>query len=578
MPFSRSASGLTRVCEFGAREPTEGLAVFLDEMHRKNNLWNSLVEIDRANRVAVAGIIRTSLDDQIDALRENMTAARKNLKMLRAKAAYTTIEYGLLKHQLSELVREWHSMVAATQFNALEPPAYRQIPVLLFTEPHQLKDIQSQISELAGALRPLYVEAKQRRQMRAVEHKSELDALDNDRKLAAKKAVKESGAHWLNSEEVVNGYELARRAALTTGVQLRFHSWRTEGKISVRYQQGRPADQLFDPGDMRLVVQPMDVAAWVGSRSQRRKLNHTQVKIRCGSNPDGSPIWVTFTALIHRPIPTGAAIRSASLVRRKLGLRYEYRLLLTVRCAMPAEVSIACRPHLSVMLDWMRMEDGALRVASWRDTAGSFGGIILDAGMIGEFEKLDGLQSTTKQYQDAASKAVLELKATTSCEWFNVATDTLAHWESPMRFLKLWRDWKDQRFDGDGSAFELLGTFRERFLHLYPWQCNLRDQLQTHRREIFRIFASDAARRYSQIEIDDRVLVSKGGGQLETNVRKWTRIAAGSVLRNTIKHTAARCGVLVIDGCSSQIDPVPVQTEDLRSFACAGGTQLQGVA
>ena len=561
MPFGRKATGLTRVLEFGAREPREGLPALLDEMHRKNNLWNALVEIEHKHREETAALIRGPLDEHIDAVHTRLSEAKAELKMLRGKAAYTAIEYGCLRHRLGELVREWNSLSASREFTAKEPPAYTQIPELLYTDPEALSSVNKSIQEFSESLKPIYAAAKVARRARIEACKPELTILETRRRFAVKAAVKGSGAHWMNSEEVVKDYEIARKRAMATGLDLRFHSWTTEGKISVRYQHGRPGKEFYDE-DTRLLVQRLDESAWGAARCVRRKMNHTEVKIRCGSNADRSPIWIVFTAYIHRPLAAGVQIQAASLVRRKVGLRYKYRLLVTVRCPEPAQVSTP-RPTLAVTLNWKLNEDRSLQVATWKDSLGAVGNIVLPRSVVGAFDSLDELGAVAQEYQNKAADAVREI-TTDPPEWFKEATKTLAHWESPLRFLRLWREWEGQRFGGDETAFSALGQFRERFLHLYQWQCNLRDQLQLRRREMYRIFAAEAAKKYGTIHIDDRCLVSAGGGQLDTNFRKWTRMAASSVLRSTLKQTFTREGVKV-EAKLSQIEAVLAQTSKPRT-------------
>ncbi len=562
MPFGRKASGLTRVFEYGAREPHEGLPVMLDELHRRHHLWNKLVEIDHKFREDTGKIINTELDGQISTFRETASALRKNIKLLRKKAAYTAIEYGLMKHQLEDLLAQYRTIIRGQEPAPHRVPPYKQIPELLYEDPKLLVKLIKEVKAITEAVKPIYEEAKKRRRERIEANRDILDQMDHERYAAVKAAMKESGAHWANSEDVVRSYDEARIRAMKRGVQLHFHSWTAEGKITIRYQHGRSSDDLFNPSDGRLQVAPMDMIAWTGTQAQRRKANHTEVWIRCGSGDKGTPVWVKFTAYIHRPLPQDSSIQGAALIRRKVGLRYEYRLLITVRCRLPEIV--ARRPSLTVSLDWRRLEDGSLQVASWRDSRRKTGTITIDAGMVGQFDLLERLQARAKKYQNIAAEAIQALKqsgAETS-EWFRSATETLAHWESPMRFVRLWREWNENRFDGDKEAFTALDHFRERFLHLYPWQANLRDQLQRHRREIYRIFAADAVRTYGTIHIDDRCLISAGGGQYDNNIRKWTRIAAASVLRNTIKHTAARAGVTVEE----------VQIETRRETEACGAT------
>jgi hypothetical protein len=51
--------------------------------------------------------------------------------------------------------------------------------------------------------------------------------------------------------------------------------------------------------------------------------------MRLGSDEHKKPIWATFPAVIHRPLPPDARIMSATITRRRLGVfhssgRYSY--------------------------------------------------------------------------------------------------------------------------------------------------------------------------------------------------------------------------------------------------------------
>ena len=554
--------GLTRVLEFGAREPQMGLVRFLDETHDKHTLRNKIVAIERAYRGQWSAIVSTEIDDRIFALKSQLDDLDKEVKASRGLAAYTTIIYGRMRHRLADLLAEARDAIASRQSKVPKEIKYRQIPVLLDNDPDASEKLRVEIAAVRKELKPLYDAAKLRRKEMQLKYAAELEQLDSEREAAVKAAVKAAvavnGIHWMNYEEVRKDYDTSRIAVMKDGVQLTFHSWEYAGKIDIRYQKGRAASTLFEP-DTRLTIAPMNPLAWTGSQSQRRKHNHTEVKIRCGSDAEGKPRWVVFTAYIHRPLPPDCRIQGASLVRRRVGLRYEYKFLITVRCPVPKRTVRKAR--ISVNLDWKRLDDGSLQAGSWSDSSGNAGAIVLPKEVVNGFESLPGLEKLQDGYRNLAKNGILALDVSKP-DWFQHETRTLAQWESPKRFLWLWKRWKDLRFAGDETAFDTLSQFRERFLHLYPWESNLRDRLQRRRREIYRVFASAVAAKYGAVAIDTRRLVSAGGGQYDTNMRHWTKMAAASVLRSTLQNTAKREGLTVIAGISSQIDISPTQKQE----------------
>jgi transposase len=125
-----------------------------------------------------------------------------------------------------------------------------------------------------------------------------------------------------------------------------------------------------------------------------------------------------------------------------------------------------------------------------------------------------------------------------------------------VRALKLWAD---NRFAGDEEIFAVLESWyygdkpkpsaNNGHRHLYEWQENLRDQVQRHRREIYRCFAADLVKRYGRVyleEFDLREVVERPNIEEATAyddaVRGYRAIAAISELRMAIRNACERVG------------------------------------
>jgi len=109
--------------------------------------------------------------------------------------------------------------------------------------------------------------------------------------------------------------------------------------------------------------------------------------------------------------------------------------------------------------------------------------------------------------------------------------------------------WEQDRFPGDETAFAAVELYRERYYHLYPWEANLRDQIQKRRREQYRVFAHDLVERYDEITLIKPDLAKQARntkGKQDTNRLVWARIASLYELAMTVTNTAAREGVTVI--------------------------------
>lgn len=397
---------------------------------------------------------------------------------------------------------------------------------------------QEVVRDVCGELK--YREAKADPQKAAA-----LDAAEQIRRVAVKQAQADSGLYWCNYDDVIAAYNAARRKP----GELRFHRWRGDGKVSVRYQTGMPVAEAFSADTRLQFDQVPDEAYTHPVRAERRRLSRSVVRLRVGSERR-LPVWLELPVVLHRPMPPDGSIRSAAVLRERLGTHDRWKLVVTVETG---DVPGAARAAGSIGIDigWRRLPSG-LRVCAWADNRGASGEVILPNGWLDERHKVDDIRSIRDQHFNSARSALLAwLKGETVPAWMQEETATLASWRSTSRLARLTLRWRGERFDGDEAGYALAEAWRVKDRHLLEYEANLRDQLQRDRRERYRVFAAWVARTYGTVRLEafdlrDVAEVPEDADEcLPLPVRQYRTLAAVSVLRLALEQACAREGAVV---------------------------------
>jgi len=173
-----------RVYEYGCgRGPIEGLEPAIDQMRRRTEFWNRLVEIDNDVRKRMDALLFAGENEiELNSLRENLRG------LLRSGTSGRTDGDDARDHQKS------------LQINAFRA------------------DVRSKLDEV-----------KRIRKENAARHRAELRELDAERKRRIAEVHAESGLYWANRDEIRRQYEVARARAIRVGRQLRPKRWNETG-------------------------------------------------------------------------------------------------------------------------------------------------------------------------------------------------------------------------------------------------------------------------------------------------------------------------------------------------------------
>ena len=274
-----------------------------------------------------------------------------------------------------------------------------------------------------------------------------------------------------------------------SGAPPRFRSWNGHGHLAVQIIRGISVAEAFGD-DTRIRIGrtdvPMPGPQW------------TPVQVRVDSTPDRGSVFATFAVRLHRPLPPAARIKWVHVIRRRIATRFEWRIQFVVSAPEAAWIKpgLAEDGVVGIKTGWS-VVDGNLRVAQWHGSDGQAGELALPADWLHQMKRVQDIRSIRDQHTDAMQSSLLAwTKAADVPEWWKDRTVSVALWRRAVRFSSLVLYWREHRFAGDGAMFDAMEAWRCRDRHLYEFEGNLRDQLRSRRRDIYRNFAAEMSHRY----------------------------------------------------------------------------------
>ncbi len=491
-----------RVYEYGCgRGQIDGLDLAIEQMRRRIEFWNSMVEIDNDVREKMEALLFAGPDEaELQSLRELL----KNL--LRNGTGDQSDENSTTKHR-------------------------------------------EQVRALQSATRAKLASVKQTRKDNAAKHRTQLRELDNERKARIAEVQARAGLYWANRDEIRRRYEFARPKAMREGRQLRPQVWNEEGRICIQFPRGLLVPSAFQRNG-RLQIDAIPEKAWDSqSRSERRRLARTRLRLRVAANRDRSPIWLDIPVVLHRRMPKDGVIRSVSFIRERVGLNWRHRVLFTV--AEPAPPNLAPSERaVGLDLGW-RLTPYGLRVVYWADDSGARGELVLPLSDLIEFKRIGNLGGAivNAHTRTVSSIGSFLRRHTIPVELKQLAKEAVRS-SSPQTLVVLFERWRQCRFSGDRYPFTVLRRWYRQYIHLWTWQANLRDQLLRRRRELYRRFAVDLSCHYGRIFVNDiqlnRKVLRPASVEALIPIQRYHRfIAAISVLCRILQSACEKRGVVL---------------------------------
>ena len=287
------------------------------ELARQTQLWNQLVEIERAHVEKVRAI----------------TAAD-------AAAGVAEQHWRALAEQRLDLVE---------QRKMRRKAARGKIPT---------PDLDEAIAVLSSPLQQATIAAKEARHNAYAAARDTLRSLDQEHYAAVKAAYQASGLWWGNYNAVVASYERARRACLKTGAELRFRHHDGSGRLTNQLQGGMSVAELFSGSRSQAHIG--EKPAWM---THRAGVSLTVTGFVRG----GVRRNITWPMVLHRPIPDEMRIKEIVVHRERVASRWKWHATFLCTSEPPLR-ALVNGPAVAINIGWRATPMG-IRVATAIRTA-----------------------------------------------------------------------------------------------------------------------------------------------------------------------------------------------------------------
>lgn len=200
-----------------------------------------------------------------------------------------------------------------------------------------------------------------------------------------------------------------------------------------------------------------------------------------------------------------------------------------------------------------RLRETGLRVAYTVDDQGVEREYVLPTDILGRLAHADDLGAIRAKNFNVARDALATWLATDAehPEWLSERAKTIGQWRSEARLAALAIHWRTNRFDGDVKAFDAAEAWRKQDKHLWTWEVAEAKRAIGHRRELYRLWATELAARYATIVMEDfdkRDMARRPAAEEDGEVAaaRLQRVrAAVSILDGAIKMAAGRHGATI---------------------------------
>jgi len=411
------------------------------------------------------------------------------------------------------------------------------------------------VREIGRQLKALRAEAKEARSIVASdEHVGAWISAENDRAAQRQKDARVAcGVYW----GTYLLHESDAQRARTGKSYPKFPRWNGDGRVAVQLQGGLSPQKLDHGQDTRLQVVSSS------HRTGRRLGRGSLLRMRVQSN-GRDPVWAEWPMILHRPLPEGVRIKTATVSRRRRGSQVDWCATITVDEPPRPIRATATEEAVAINLGYARRPNGGIRVGYWVGSDGA-GGEILCQGSAAYRPR-----SSEEQIRAAVTHVEESLKKADSIRsfrdrgmnemrarliawiddfvggdppdgvpwWIADARRHLHLWRSPNRFASLLRRWERGWWPDLDGGYAILLAWSRRDLHLERYETGMRTTARRDRREGYRLLAARLAARYRTLVVDDADFRNfqrspePESDYVEVDAQKWQqRVASPSELR-----------------------------------------------
>lgn len=587
----------TRIYSYGALPPVLGKDEASDQFYLAHRYQNDLIAIERARRFAWRAVHREhpEVAPSVEALEAAERAFFESLAELKKKRtgagknAKAETEEGVVKACRKVLWETEKQVVEMSRRvrKRIEESIAVQPEVVRAREEHDRARRPKEQGGLGLGPRS-FVRAEIKQTMKLAEDFAfgELSAADRilARALAGIEVRAEDMVRRTRSASGLapGTYMLVEKAMDATKAKPgipRFKEADGEGRIGVHFGDGGIlVSDLFAGNSNHLRVEGaiprQSLREKNGGSPRKPRESDRSVRIRVGSN-GRDPIWAVFPIILHREVPEGK-VKDAWVLRRRVGIRYEYRFQFVIESEAFCVPSEPEGKGICVLnLGWRNLPDGGVRVGYLLDDAGHEEEIRLpdvsfrvrregvpsqkiSYSLREAIEKADSLRAIRDREFDLVRGFLvtwLEARSGTLPAWLVERVRYLTKWRATKKLVTLLRRWKAARFEGDEAIVAGLDFWAARDRHLLSWEAHQRSRRIGHRREMWRVLAVRLTRTYATLLVDEMDLRTFGEQPLpeegvpsdEKTQRKTLRLAAPGEIREEIRRAGKKRGSRVIE-------------------------------
>lgn len=487
----------TRVYQFGCKPPVSGADVVREQIRAAHDYRNDLVAVERGRRHALRVLLDTPEVHEAEAL---VKAATKTDRKIRLRELSRLRKETLASRRCDgghwEVPVEWIETAGRRrQLRYDHSPLYESDRIALLD-----KSIRGDARELTASFWGSYL---------TIEASS-----DQVRKMPL---YDQDGLTPSDPK-----FQRARETRIGSNVY--------EGQIGIQIQGGLLTRDVLAGTDTRVRLAPDRFA-------DRKQTGHPWrvLWLRVGSE-GRAPVWAQFPVRLHRQIPDAARWKWARVSCRAEGTHAIWTCEITVDDPAPPARSLdrALSGTVAVEVEWVTSGNQAIRVASWRDDAGSAGAVELSARDVAAIKKSSDLRAVRDLVRnDVAPRIARALRETPGIPpWLAAEGATMHLWVSLSRFHRLYHRWTTEAPDVAPKVLVMLREFVLRDRHLWQYADGARGQALRRRREQYRVLAAEWGRRYRSVILDDRDLSREARWGEESDLRF---LAGPSELRSALR-------------------------------------------
>jgi transposase len=434
------------------------------------------------------------------------------------------------------------------------------------------------ITELKSEQRELWGEIKPVRKIAAtlIDQKLLNDQFNERVKQAQQKestqALREEyteGLEGSTANEVYRNFREARSKVFNTPrSRLRFHRFDGTGYTHYRFRDNRTrADGTKSAQDgvsfdfLKSRGADDDRPFTLSESEARGGKPRLKLKAKvAGGHAKASKIYAEFDVVLHRPIPKGAQINNAKLMRRRIGDRFKYTVNFSVRVPAAAK-SKAPKHAIGVDIGFRRLLNGTIRGATIGSTDKNFGFQTVELSKR-YVERIDHIEALQSDLDDSASELGKRLKP------LIIAGSVLPEEHARHKMLQSVANLPSNRTMSFETAYKLAAWFKnepdtlpakvqielmdwwDRNAKRYREMHHLRKKTLGWRKEEYRILAAKLVSYglpigIEAIDLSEFAEVKDKDNELSDKARSQRFLVANSELLGAIKNAAQREGVQV---------------------------------